>query len=163
MKFNVNLKYYFFLESLIPGVLCLKEIFHNKTIVTAGSATTIQNEFLMQLEKILVKLDQSQHEATYASAHLNTQINNYTTINNEASINVSPGSIYSQSNSTISNQSNEQMTPLSSASLSINNYQNSLVTENNSNIKSLVFKGINTFKEGYSKTNNLLTNKTFKK
>jgi hypothetical protein len=192
-------------ESLLPGLSNLKDIFQHKIIINqVGSASSnnisLQNDFVAQLDNIIHKLEQAQHENTNISPIISTttSANNHLTpssILNDVSstlsaspIKISPMSgiianginlsnaivdtVVTYSTNNVANTGNGVLSSLASSSNSsissnnsnmIQNGQNN--NENNANFKSIVFKGINNFKDqSKDKLSNFqLANKLFKK
>lgn len=179
-------------ESLLPGLNCLRDIFHNKIIHNSSSGQTSQNpnDYVQHLDTLIHKfelihqqINSQQHNdsGSFSSPILNTLnfssalISNYIspqTQNTDANMNMSPMKVSPStlSNSTIvpesaglSSASNSSISSLNNGPKTQNGSINNMNTQDN-NFKSLVFKGITNFKDHKDKFNSfLLTNKTFKK
>ena len=173
---NISISRQSIKESMIPGLLNLKDIFQNNIIPSSYSNN--HNEFISQLDHMMNRLENSHFtkESTPSPNTNNLYINNsnsqiftpVTTHEQTAKLTVNSGSNAVLTESNILNAAST--TSLSSINNAISGSLNvGAVSQNgttdNSNFKSFVFKGINNFKD-HSKDKLsifLLTNKTFKK
>jgi hypothetical protein len=176
-------------ESLIPGLINLREIFQHHIIQNISNGNH-QNEFVAQLDLIMNKLEHSHltSESTpLASPNVTHNSNShiYTTpVTTTTTITITPNHNHDTialSQKTASNLSSNINKESSFESLSVNNTisgqpnnngqpvqgvinQNGML-DGNSNFKSFVFKGIASFKDNSKDkfSNFLSTNKTFRK
>ena len=179
-------------ESLLPGLACLKEIFQNNVMTLSHNSPSSSNEFALQIEGIMSKVEQLQHQNSTQGnvSKIDAQsfsplvtINN--TMNNLSQITpkITPTELITASNTLSTPQTNNSVTPASisvQAASTVGDLVNagvavltntgnlttpiSTMANDNANFKSF-FKGINNLKD-HSKdkfSNFLLTNKTFKK
>ena len=179
---NISISRQSIKESLIPGLINLKDIFQNN-IIHSGSLNS-QNEYVLQLEQIMNRIEHAQHysniESTPSPAPNNTLYSN--SANSHSLTPVTTHEKVVTNSATLLNSATTEasvsdlVNAFSTSSLSsinsaiTNSFNSSAVNQNgapgdNSNFKSFVFKGITNFKD-HSKdklSNFLLTNKTFKK
>jgi hypothetical protein len=101
-------------ESLLPGLICLKEIFENNVIASStATSSSITNDYAIQLELIINKVEQMFQQSSSSSSHTEAQSytptlsNANTTNNNNNSYNLNSN----HSTPSIVATSNEVMTP----------------------------------------------------
>ena len=139
-------------ESILPGLVILKDIFHNKIIQISN-----QNEFLSAIETMINKIEYVQSDTQHATPSKAAQLEN--AIRTASSISVST------SGSLVNDLVSASVSSLSPLSL-VNNINSSDLSSNlpeNNNFKSLMFKGISNFNHSKDKLSNLLTQKNLKK
>ncbi len=174
---NISISRQSIKESLIPGLLNLRDIFQNNIIQNSNN----QNEFVTQLDFIINRLEHPnlKNESTSSPNTNNLYLNNsnshsLTPVSTQEAQTKPISSQNSVSNDTNRNDIMASLNSMSGTSLSsINNaISGSLnigaITQNgtadNANFKSFVFKGITNLKDqSKDKFSFLMTNKTFKK
>jgi hypothetical protein len=142
-------------ESILPGLLILKDIFHNKII---QNNTHHQNEFLLAIENMIYKIEHMQSE----SPNTNTTHRVLTENMTNSPIKASPVAINTSGLvSDLVSASVSSISTLSAATTSSDLTSNLHLPENN--FKSLMFKGISNFNHSKDKLSNLLAQKNLKK
>lgn len=171
-------------ESLLPGLSCLREIFHNHIIL--NSTTSNSNDYVLLLDTMIHKIENMQTANSlpndlHTSPSLNNNLNsihstptlsvNTGSMNeiNSSPLKVSPGALVGDMfNATgVNVLSSSSASSFSSTSTVTSANQINGLSQNaeNNNFKSFVFKGFSSFKDQSKDklSNFLLTNKTFKK
>ena len=168
---NISISRQSIKESLIPGLLNLRDIFQNNIIHNSNS----QNEYVTQLDFIMNRLEHPnlKNESSSSPNANNLYLNNSNSNSLTPVSTHEPKTVTSLGSATNDASRNDILSTISSTSLSsINNaISGSLnigtITQNgtdNANFKSFVFKGITNLKDhSKDKFNFLMTNKTFKK
>jgi hypothetical protein len=169
-------------ESLLPGLSCLHEIFHNKVIISGGQnlssnnslvTLTNQNDFASQVDRIASRVEQMmQMDASpnlAVTSNMDSASSTPVKTINLNSIAVNSAATLASVNANITDFVNSGVSALSTSTLStpMTTIANQLTNMNadNSNFKSFFSKGISNFKDqSKDRFNNfLLTNKNAKK
>lgn len=155
-------------ESLLPGLTCLKEIFHDSIIIHSGSSS--HNDYVKSLDAMIQKIGTDMIENSSESSPPNAKNSpspSLKGINFDIKTPIKSTLIGDIVNKSSSNLSSSSASSASSSS-TVTHVSQNLIAETpstNANFKSFVFKGFNNFKDQSKDkiSNFLITNKNSKK